>query len=133
MWSSLAFAFTSTKNQNYRSNGTSLLRTMIVLVFHKLHRRLCLLQDLIKDLYKYLHLVSIIPNRLMLAAFNISLRNFRDWNCARKILMPLTLTCLELYSSNANIYTGLLNLLLGHLFYVFSIVFYLNFLYQVLK
>ena len=42
----------------------------------------------------------------MLAAFNITLR--RDSNCARKIWMPLTVTCLKLYSPNANIYTGLL-------------------------
>ena len=38
------------------------------------------------------------------------LKHFRDWNCARKILMPLTFTCFELYSPNANIYIGLLNL-----------------------
>ena len=44
----------------------------------------------------------------MLAAFDITLRKCRARNCARKILMPLTLTCLELYKPNANIYTGLL-------------------------
>ena len=44
----------------------------------------------------------------MLAAFNTSLRNFRDWNCA----LQLTFTCFELYSPNVNIYTGFLNVYL---------------------
>ena len=43
----------------------------------------------------------------MLAAFNITLRKCRARNCARKIWMPLTITCLRLYTPNANIYTGL--------------------------
>ena len=38
-----------------------------------------------KDLYINLHLVSINPNRQMLAAFDITLRKFRASNCARKI------------------------------------------------
>ena len=38
-----------------------------------------------KDLYIYLHLVSINPNRQMLAALDITLRKFRASNCARKI------------------------------------------------
>ena len=39
-------------------------------------------------------------------AFKITLCKFRASNCARKILMPLTFTCVKLYSPNANIYTG---------------------------
>ena len=42
----------------------------------------------------------------MLAAFNITLLKFRTSNCAQKIWMPLTFTCLKSYSPNANIYTG---------------------------
>ena len=42
----------------------------------------------------------------MLVAFNITLRKFRDRNCARKIWMLLTFTSLKLYAPNANIYTG---------------------------
>ena len=47
--------------------------------------------------------VSYLNN---LAAFNITLRKCRARNCARKIWMQLTFTGLELYTSNANIYTG---------------------------
>ena len=47
----------------------------------------------------------------MLAAFNIALHKYRARNCARKIWMPLTFTCLESYTPNANIYAGLLLML----------------------
>ena len=45
----------------------------------------------------------------MLAAFNTTLRKCRARNYAQKIWMPLTFTCLELYTPNTNIYTGLLD------------------------
>ena len=78
----------------------------------------------LKDLYIYLPLVCIILNRKILAAFNITLRKCRARNCARKIWMPVTLTCLELYTPNANIYTCLLTLYV-HCTYIHQ---YLNFI-----
>ena len=64
----------------------------------------------------------------MLVAFNISLRNFRVWNCAKKIWMPPTFTFRELFSPsvlvNINwriILTKCKYILTGH-FYIVGVI-----------